>query len=109
VSRSYAVPGDYDGDGKTDLAVVADGGTPDSQLQWWILLSGSQTVRVVDFGLTGDALLTQNDYDGDGKTDVSIWSNSTGVWYILQSSDNAYVARQWGSPGVFPVEAYDTH
>jgi hypothetical protein len=109
VSRDYAVPGDYDGDGKTDIAVVRDGGTPDSDMLWFIRMSSNGAIRVVEWGVTGDDLLTQNDYDGDGTTDVAVWRSSTGVWYIIQSSNNASVAREWGFSGVFPVQAYDTH
>jgi len=109
VSRDYAVPGDYDGDGKTDFAVVRDGGTPDSNLTWFILESTTGQIRSVTFGLTGDDLLTQNDFDGDGKTDIAVFRNSTGTWFVNKSTDNTIEAVNWGGPSDFPVQTYDTH
>jgi hypothetical protein len=76
---------------------------------WFIRTSSNGSIRVVEWGVTGDDLLAQNDYDGDGATDVAIWRNSTGVWYIIQSSNNAVVTREWGFSGLFPVQSYDTH
>ncbi len=38
------------------------------------------------------------DFDGDGKTDISIYRTSAGEWWYLQSSDGGNRAFQFGSP-----------
>jgi hypothetical protein len=39
------------------------------------------------------------DYDGDGKADLSVFRPSAGSWYISQSSNNAFIAVQFGANG----------
>ena len=111
LSNDLVVPGDYDGDGKTDIAVVREGTTPTSNLAWYIRKSSDGNLFATFFGLTGSDLTTQNDYDGDGKTDISIWRDTTGTFYVLTSSSNYQNATQtqWGSTGDNPVASYDTH
>lgn len=36
------------------------------------------------------------DFDGDGRSDFSVWRPDTGVWYALQSSNGAALAVQFG-------------
>jgi hypothetical protein len=52
---------------------------------------------------------TQGDYDGDGRTDVGIWRDPEGRFYVRQSSNGALQVVAWGASGDFPIANYDTH
>ena len=90
------VPGDYDGDGKTDIAIyhTTNGG-------WWIIPSsgtGPQgQVGAYGVGWGGSGFTpVPGDYDGDGKTDVAIYQSSNGSWWIIYSSDGSTHGMGWG-------------
>jgi hypothetical protein len=111
LSNDFVVPGDYDGDGKTDVAVVRQGATPSSGLSWYIRKSSDGNLLGIVFGITSTDIITQNDYDGDGKCDPSVWRDTTGTFWVALSTTNytLHSANQWGLSGDFPVGAYDTH
>lgn len=92
---------DFDGDGKTDLAMW-DAATG----KWSVKLSSNGATRSTNWG-RGDLGDTPaaGDFDGDGKTDHAIYRDSTGDWYILRSSDGAVTITHFGLSGDRPAVA----
>lgn len=108
LGSDLVAPGDYDGDGKTDIAVVREGHTSSQSLIWYIQQSATG-FKAVSFGLTGSDKTAQADYDGDGITDIAVWRESEGKFYALRSSDGGTTVVPFGYYGDTPVAGYDTH
>ena len=81
------VPGDYDGDGKTDIAIYRSG-------TWFILPSSGGSYYTVGFGGNPNDVPVPGDYDGDGKTDCAVYRS--GSWYIMPSSGGSPYDVGWG-------------
>jgi YD repeat-containing protein len=87
----FAEPGDYDGDGQTDVAV-------------WRNLSGPPVLYVrpsttggffaVQWGAPGDIPQVVGDYDGDGRADFGVFRGP--AWYIRLSANGSMFAMNWG-------------
>ena len=95
-SGDVPTPGDYNGDGKTDLAIFRP-----STGAWWVWYTGS-TMAAFQWGDAGD-IPVPGDYNGDGKTDLALFRPSDGTWWVWYSGTTAIDAFRWGAVGDVPV------
>ena len=113
VSGAPAAPfsrvADFNGDNKTDLAIARSAGST-SQTTWWINDGTNVTATAwgIGVGFGGGDIATPKDFDGDGKSDISIWRGNPGdpnksYYFTLQSSTNTVSAVQFGRNGDDPT------
>lgn len=97
------IRGDFDGDGKADIA-IADGSNPNVGVISYQPSSGGPFVQFSGAVPSTDSLAL-GDYDGDGKTDIAVWRS--GVFWARNSSTGVWQNFQFGSAGDFvPYEGY---
>ena len=98
--------GDYDGDGKADLAVYRDGATTGAQSTVWIKKSTDSSMVVYAWGIRGDKAIP-GDFDGDGKMDINVArvvpATGESTAYILRSSDSQLETKPIPYPLAFIV------
>ncbi len=104
--------GDYTGDSRADIAVnygaCNSNPTCDTAGTWWILDTASANYTVTKFGIprnrktmTGD-IPTFGDWDGDGKSDISVFRPSNTTLYALTSSNGQLFSQFWNGDSVTP-------
>ena len=68
-----------------------------------ILTNVYNSIRLVR--LNNYARNDRADFDGDGKTDLSVFRGSNNIWYYLNSSNNSFNAAQFGANGDIAASA----
>lgn len=93
------VLGDFDGDGRDDLATYRP-----SAGEWriWTALSGFSAPIMAVWGMAGDLPMPE-DYDGDRATDIAFYRPSTGSWHVWLSRTQRHFVQQWGDSEDRPV------
>jgi hypothetical protein len=115
LSSDANAPGDYDGDGKTDIAIFRPENFPPRIPYFWIWNSGSNDFTQVGFdNIFRVNAVMQQDYNGDGKTDPAVL-----IGNVLEppgSGNTSVYGRYSGTAGTvqfgvppysFPVRAGD--
>ena len=97
ITGDVPVPGDYNGDGKSDAAVFR----PSTNI-WYVRDLATNQPLFYQWGLPGD-IEAPGDYDGDGKTDVAVFRPSTGYFYIWFVGSGTFAYYNWGINGDIPV------
>ncbi len=101
-------PLDFDGDGRTDAAVIRNtGGGSGGQVTWYTRASSSGVLSANQFGSATDFFVS-GDFDGDGKADLTVWRpGAQANFYILQSQTNTLRADAFGTTGDEPAVVGD--
>jgi hypothetical protein len=92
-SENYT-PGDFNGDGKTDLILTTKSGS-----YWYISTGTGNSYSPYQAYSRGDLTLgsvnyTPGDFNGDGKTDLIVTTSSGSYWYISTGTGNSYSLYQ---------------
>jgi hypothetical protein len=90
--------GDFNGDGRTDVAARSGDGV------WYLVQptggTGSSTTFNTVLATAWSAAVTwtdvvAGDFTGDGQTDLA-GRNSHGTWWVARSTDSGFVNERWG-------------
>ena len=108
ISTDNLTPVDFDGDGKDDIAVWRPAAA--TMAAFYVLQSGTNTLRIDRFGQTGDDPSVVGDYDGDGKADPAVYragatAGAQSIWYYRGSFNNPsgnVTFLPWGVGSDFP-------
>lgn len=86
------VSGDFNGDGRTDIASQTSAGA------WWVTTSpasGTATPRAWGT-LAASQFATVGDFNGDKKADIAVRDPSDGSWQVLTSTGSGFTTSRFG-------------
>jgi hypothetical protein len=111
LANDIVVPGYYDSDNKTDLAVINDVG---GFFKWTYRPSGGGPDVVDEWGIAATDLPVPGDYNGDGKNDYAVYrpgaaAGDLSTFYVMTPITRQINTRQWGLGSDMPVNFTFAH
>ncbi len=100
VGDNPTVIGDYNGDGKADVAVYRPGATAGAQSFWFFRTTAGGPISYQAWGSNGD-FPVPGDFDGDGKNDFVMQRNNGGGqarFWMLQTTAGVDNSIVFGTP-----------
>jgi FG-GAP-like repeat len=101
LTTDVRVPEDYDGDGKDDIAVWRENSPGSNRAYFFILQSMTNTLRIEQFGQTGDDPRVVADYDGDNKADLAVYRRAANgqnfFFYRSSLANNNFTSVAFGT------------
>ncbi|HMT07475.1 MAG TPA: choice-of-anchor J domain-containing protein [Pyrinomonadaceae bacterium] len=104
-------PVDFNGDGRTEWAVVRNtGGGAGGQVTWFYNQNNSANPTVgFAWGISTDFFVSE-DFDGDDKDDITVWrpgAATVAAFYIFNSATNTVRVEAFGQTGDDPTVVDD--
>ncbi|MCA8995838.1 MAG: VCBS repeat-containing protein [Planctomycetaceae bacterium] len=95
------IPGDFDGDGRTDLLGQYSTG------DWWLSYSRTSTLETVFAGRWSTSVgfmeVLSGDFDGDGRWDITS-QNSNGYWFVKRGLQTGMTHEGYTQTLSFPIQ-----
>ncbi|HET7697859.1 MAG TPA: FG-GAP-like repeat-containing protein [Vicinamibacterales bacterium] len=79
-------PGDYDGDGRTDLFLYRPSG------EWYRVFFTAAGLRFENGAWSTGWTLSRGDFNADGRTDLFVYNETSGRWYVVISQADGSLA-----------------
>ena len=104
ISNSTILTGDFNGDGKTDIAHTRSGCS-----KWYVSLANTDSngfvteewptgpYYAVDNNYDGHEEVLTGDFNGDGKTDIAHSRSQWGMWRVSVSKGTNFVTEDWST------------